>query len=204
MTHEELQVIRNRLNAAARGPWKLYKQVDGPDMLIETNEYKRTPLIKPLGKITTAEALEAERRAAEAQPPGTPLPKTYGGTAISDVLFIANAHADVFRLLMAVEKLMNRESADISIQEINEIKQRCEEATSGPWRSFVEPRDMWGGANFIMTGENNEHGDGIYFSWVTTEDQDFIAAARQDIPRLLNEIGTRGTLTVDNGDNGGG
>ncbi len=49
--------------------------------------------------------------------------------------------------------------------------------------SYVEGRDHDSGSNFIMTSEND-----IELSGATIADQDFIAHARQDIPKLLNEI----------------
>src|SRR5437899_266367 len=47
----------------------------------------------------------------------------------------------------------------------------------------IEGRDHTGGSSFIRT-----EGDDIELSGATTADQDFIAHARQDIPRLLAEI----------------
>ncbi|RTE91464.1 hypothetical protein [Bradyrhizobium sp. LVM 105] len=67
--------------------------------------------------------------------------------------------------------------------EIEAIKARCEQATSGPWRSFIEKRDKFSGSDFIRTG-----GEDIYLSGATIADYDFIAHARQDIPRLIAEI----------------
>lgn len=67
--------------------------------------------------------------------------------------------------------------------ELSEIKQRCANATAGPWKSYIEIRDQIVGSNFIMTG-----GEDMYLSGATIADHDFIAHARQDIPRLLAEI----------------
>lgn len=64
------------------------------------------------------------------------------------------------------------------------IGARCERTTPGPWRSYVEGREQMSGCTFIMTG-----GEDIYLTGATAADQDFIAHARQDIPRLLAEIG---------------
>lgn len=68
-------------------------------------------------------------------------------------------------------------------REINEIETRCNNATLGPWISYVEGRDHTSGCNFIMTG-----GDDIELTGASIADQDFIAHARQDIPNLVNEI----------------
>ena len=68
-------------------------------------------------------------------------------------------------------------------ERLNDIKKRCEYATPGPWKSYVEAREKISGSSFIQTG-----GVDIYLTGATTEDQDFIANARQDIPDLLAEI----------------
>ncbi len=71
---------------------------------------------------------------------------------------------------------------------LQEISGRCEAATPGPWRSFVEGRDHTAGSSFIMTGIGTTRGNDIELSGATSADQDFIAHARQDISRLLDEI----------------
>jgi hypothetical protein len=71
----------------------------------------------------------------------------------------------------------------LSDDEIDEIRNRCELATAGPWKSYVEAREKMVGSDFIMTT-----GVDIYLNGATTADQDFIAHARQDVPRLLAEI----------------
>lgn len=80
-------------------------------------------------------------------------------------------------------------------RELSEIKQRVESASPGPWRSFIEGRDHTSGSSFIMTGvgEGQEisdvlRGEDLEFPGISGEDQDFIANARQDIPRLLDHI----------------
>jgi hypothetical protein len=67
--------------------------------------------------------------------------------------------------------------------EIDEIRSRCERTTPGPWKSYIEGRDHMSGSDFIRTG-----GEDIYLTGATKDDQDFIAHARQDIPRLIQEI----------------
>ena len=78
---------------------------------------------------------------------------------------------------------MPADSTVLDDTELETIRRRCEQATPGPWTSFVEGREQMSGSDFIMT-----NGDDIYLSGATTADQDFIAHARQDIPRLLAEI----------------
>ena len=72
--------------------------------------------------------------------------------------------------------------------ELRQIRERCDNATPGPWRSFIEGRDHTSGSSFIMTGSGKNRGKDIELSGVTEADQDFIAHARQDTPRLLEEI----------------
>ena len=73
-----------------------------------------------------------------------------------------------------------REMTDTELQE---IEQRCNQATCGPWRSWIEGRDHQSGSDFISTGDGD-----IELIGGTQADQEFIAAARQDIPALLAEI----------------
>jgi hypothetical protein len=55
--------------------------------------------------------------------------------------------------------------------------------TPGPWKSLVEGRDFDSGSSFIQTKDED-----IYLRGATVADQDFIASARQNIPRLIAEI----------------
>ena len=77
----------------------------------------------------------------------------------------------------------------LTTDEIEAIKARCERATAGPWKSFIETREKISGSEFIQTG-----GEDIYLTGATEADQDFIAHARQDIPRLIAEIERLRTL----------
>lgn len=75
---------------------------------------------------------------------------------------------------------MNR----LSDQALEAMLDRCARATPGPWKAFIEGRDHLGGDNFIQT-----QGDDMYLQpGASMEDHDFIAGARQDIPRLIDEI----------------
>jgi hypothetical protein len=78
--------------------------------------------------------------------------------------------------------------AGMTEEELKAIKARCEAATPGPWKSYIEGRDSTGGSDFIMTGEGTTLGDDIELTGATQADQDFIAHARQDVPKLLAEI----------------
>ncbi|TPI13939.1 hypothetical protein FJW06_11530 [Mesorhizobium sp. B4-1-3] len=73
----------------------------------------------------------------------------------------------------------------ISELELQEMEARAAAAQPGPWKSLVEGRDFLSGSNIILTGES---GEDIELSGATIADQDFIAAARQDVPRLIAEV----------------
>ncbi len=87
----------------------------------------------------------------------------------------------------------------INDDELAEIAARADAATKAPWESFVEGRDHFGGDNFIRTGGLDDGSPDMYvthYFWVENPtpvpappaDLDFIAHARQDIPRLIAEI----------------
>jgi hypothetical protein len=82
--------------------------------------------------------------------------------------------------------------APISEEDLTAIRARLDAAAPGPWRSMVEGRDHTSGDNFIMIGEGANRSDDMHVYRDKTPadvaDQDFIAHARQDIPRLLEEI----------------
>jgi hypothetical protein len=75
--------------------------------------------------------------------------------------------------------------ADVEITEaeLTAMESRAAAAVAGPWKSFVEGRDHTSGSDFIKTS-----GEDIELSGATKADQDFIAHARQDLPRLVNEV----------------
>ena len=80
--------------------------------------------------------------------------------------------------------------------ELDAAERRANAATPGPWKSSVEGRDHDSGDCVILTG-----GPDLYISydeWPEDQrreneqrranDMDFIAAARQDVPRLVAEV----------------
>ena len=77
---------------------------------------------------------------------------------------------------------------ELSDEELASIRRRCEAATPGSWKSYVEGRDHESGSSFIMVGSSAARGADIELSGATVADQDFIAHARQDVPRLLDEV----------------
>jgi hypothetical protein len=76
----------------------------------------------------------------------------------------------------------------LSDEDLDVIYTRCAATTPGPWRSYIEGRDYTSGSSFIMTGDGDSRGEDIELSGASSADQDFIAHARQDVPRLLAEI----------------
>lgn len=72
--------------------------------------------------------------------------------------------------------------------ELSAIERRVAATQPGPWKSFVEGRDHTSGSSFIQTGEGADRGNDIELTGATAADQDFIAAARQDVPLLLEEV----------------
>lgn len=76
----------------------------------------------------------------------------------------------------------------LSREDLNEIRRRCNEATEGLWISYVEGRDQSSGESFILRGAEGARREDLYLTGATVADQDFIAHARQDIPRLIDEI----------------
>ncbi|WP_312146923.1 hypothetical protein [Brevundimonas sp.] len=67
--------------------------------------------------------------------------------------------------------------------DLRQIEARVDAATPGPWTSWIEGRDHTAGSSFIET-----RGDDIELVGCSAADQDFIAAARSDIPALIAEI----------------
>lgn len=85
----------------------------------------------------------------------------------------------------------------LSDAELADIETRVQAASPGPWRSWIEGRDHFGGDSVVSTA------NGEFYFYVRTyledrpteehrqqsaADQDFIAHARDDIPRLIAEI----------------
>jgi hypothetical protein len=86
---------------------------------------------------------------------------------------------------------MNSEPDEMSEAELAEIEHRAEQASPAPWESFIEGRNHQSGASFIRVGGRSDDPD-MYVTReripASVEDLDFIAHAREDIPRLVAEI----------------
>ncbi len=76
----------------------------------------------------------------------------------------------------------------LSEEELQEIEKRVSQAQAGPWKAYIEGRDHESGSSFIMTGTESQRGEDIDLLGATTADFDFIANARQDIPKLIQAI----------------
>jgi hypothetical protein len=80
-------------------------------------------------------------------------------------------------------------SKPLSRAYLDEVRKRCNEATNGPWISYIEGRDFTSGDSVIIRGTRGiDRAEDLYLTGATVTDQDFIASARQDVPLLLDEI----------------
>ena len=87
----------------------------------------------------------------------------------------------------------------MTAEELRTIEARAERASAGPWKAFIEGRDQpLGGGSFLRTGPAGL-GPDIELPGATVEDYDFIAHARQDLPRLVADV-RRVTLSVSSGE----
>lgn len=82
-------------------------------------------------------------------------------------------------------------------EELEAIATRVAAARPGPWKSFVEGRDHTSGSSFIKAGKGTSRGEDIELTGATVGDQDFMAAARQDVLLLLNEVRMLRKLLAD-------
>jgi len=86
--------------------------------------------------------------------------------------------------------------APITDSELDQIAARADAASPAPWESFIEARDHTGGDDFIRVDGLDDAQPDMYIRHylgatsvpVPAADLDFIAYARQDIPRLVDEI----------------
>ncbi|MEV6678307.1 hypothetical protein AB0N09_15830 [Streptomyces erythrochromogenes] len=88
----------------------------------------------------------------------------------------------------------------VSEEELSAIERRVSAATPGPWVGWMETRQGLGGSSFIQISSDAEEDDEIHLTRThaghtitgpdaqTDADIDFIASARQDVPRLVDEI----------------
>jgi hypothetical protein len=83
----------------------------------------------------------------------------------------------------------------VSDAELDQLRQLGASATPAPWRAMVEGRDHSSGDSFIMIGRDDDRDEDMYVSRdsgpASASDLDFIAAARNFLPRLIEEIAER-------------
>ena len=85
---------------------------------------------------------------------------------------------------------------ELTDQELAEMQLRAEQASPAPWQSFLERRDHLSGDSFIRVGGLDDDEPDMYVMRQTDKglppasefDLDFIANARQDVPRLVAEV----------------
>jgi len=71
--------------------------------------------------------------------------------------------------------------------ELEELERLVTDASPAPWESIIEGRDNQSGSSFIGIGDEDmelHRQSGL----ASVADHDFIAAARNYMPRLLSEI----------------
>ena len=80
----------------------------------------------------------------------------------------------------------------VSDAEIDELRRLCADAAPAPWRAMIEGRDHSAGDSFIMIGRDDDRDEDMYVTRdsgpASASDLDFIAAARNYLPRLIDEI----------------
>jgi hypothetical protein len=79
---------------------------------------------------------------------------------------------------------------ELSEEDLGRIERLVEAASAGPWVSYVVGRESDASSNCIELGTCNELGSFkcIELTGGTVADQDFIASARQYLPRLVLEV----------------
>jgi len=102
-----------------------------------------------------------------------------------DLVFIAHAQADVARLIAHL-----RGQLSVSQRELGVMEKRAAQASPGPWRAFLESDGGIGGSSVIWVSEADNEPD--LYLWLGSDpasdaDFEFVAAVRQDLPRLLAE-----------------
>ncbi len=76
--------------------------------------------------------------------------------------------------------------------ELAELRRLSGRAAPAPWRAMIEGRDHTSGDSFIMIGREDDRDEDMYVSRgsgpAAAADLEFIAAARNYLARLLDEI----------------
>jgi hypothetical protein len=101
----------------------------------------------------------------------------------NDVTFVSAARQDIQRLIAAL-----RLGDAVGDHELAEIERRCRAASPGPWQAFLESDGGIGGSSVIRVSDDDDELD--LYLWIGKDlapdaDFEFVASAREDIPRLL-------------------
>lgn len=107
----------------------------------------------------------------------------------ADVRFIASARADTERLLAHVQG-----GPPLSPEDLSEIEERADRASPPPWLPFLESEGGIGGCSAIGVSYRDDEPD--MYLWVGDDlapdaDFAFVAAAREDIPKLVAQARRR-------------
>jgi hypothetical protein len=111
----------------------------------------------------------------------------------ADVEFVAAARRDIHRLLRAL-----RTGEPLSDRDLEDIDRRCQAASPGPWRPFLESEGGLGGSSVIWVSDRDDEPDlYVWLGATHAPDADFafVATARQDISRLLEAVRGRAGST---------
>lgn len=114
------------------------------------------------------------------------LSRDFHPASAADVEFVAAARRDIQRLIGAL-----RSGEPLADRELEAIARRCQAATPGPWRPFLESEGGLGGSSVIWVSDDENEADLYVWLGATLApdaDFDFVASARQDIPRLLDAL----------------
>jgi hypothetical protein len=85
----------------------------------------------------------------------------------------------------------------VTDEELDGIRARVDASTSGKWIEYLQSRDRISGSDLISTD-----GEDISMPGASVADYVFVAAAHQDVPKLLDDIerlrgGSAGTILTD-------
>lgn len=106
-----------------------------------------------------------------------------------DMDFIAHSRDDVQTLLAFL-----RDEAPLSAARLEGVASRCDQASPAPWKVFLESDGGIGGGSVIWVSDAD--GEPDLYLWMGSEpaadaDFAFVAAIRQDLPRLVTEARER-------------
>lgn len=73
----------------------------------------------------------------------------------------------------------------ITTEELEQMKERAEKATAGPWYYEIDG-DLWADGQVVLSPLLTEHGVNVLN--IRKTDAQFIAHAREDVPRLVAEV----------------